>query len=480
MDSESEQVASQIFETLIKYDSINERFIPVLATRWTSSTDGKNWTFYLRKNVKFHDGSSFNAEAVKFSWERQMMVNHPHHKPSYGRFIFYRAIWGGYPGNIDKINVVNEHTLQVTLFQRDNSFLNIISRLPFAVVSPRAVMNRGADFTKNPIGTGPFRFLEWRDWQRIGLAANKDYWDGRPYLDYLIFTPFPGEATSYRQLKRGWVDIIENPLPRFISEVDKGIVKDYQVIEMPGKNFAYVSLNCSKPPFNNPVVRKALNFAISSDFDRHILAINPSTASSPISSYRGRKVESRSYPYDPAVAKKLLETAGYPNGFTLELWYLNMPRPYNISPERSVTKIARDLRAIGIDVKVRGFGWKNYIEKLSYSEHQAAVTGIPGVDYDPIISYQTLWGRNTAIPGGTNLSFYNNEKIFNLISDLRIKNDTASQAQLFQEIHNVLAQDCPIIPLYHCNTILAVKRNVNGIRFDRNGIINFSRVWLKK
>ena len=132
--------------------------------------------------MQFHDGTPFNARAVKFSWERQLNIHHPYHNPSYGRFTFYQSVWGGYPGNIRSINAVDDYTLQVTLYARSNSFLEIISHLPFAIVSPTAISRLGNKFSHNPCGTGPFRFVEWRRWQRIVLTHNGEYWGKKPYL----------------------------------------------------------------------------------------------------------------------------------------------------------------------------------------------------------------------------------------------------------------------------------------------------------
>lgn len=480
IDSETAQVANNIFETLVKYDSRNKKFIPVLATSWKVSPDRKKWTFYLRKGVRFHDGTYFNAAAVKFSWERQMQIDHPYHNPGYGRFIFYRSIWGGYPGNIKRIRVINAHTLQVELYARSYRFLKVISNLPFAVVSPKAVISRGSSFTRNPVGTGPFRFVEWRTWHRIVLERNPNYWGKSPYLDQLVFEPTPGEQSRHRQIRRGHIDMMEQPNTELLSLIRIGRVKHLRLQRLAGTNFSFISLNCQKPPLDVALVRKALCFAINRKRILEKLDPGMSLATSPLDELWGENIAGRSYPYNPGTARALLRKAGYPNGFKLKLWYLKNSRPFLLSPQRIAEEITDDLERVGIKVELKGLKWETYLEKLRYGEHQAAITGMVGIDHIPGLYYQACWGRNNAALGGTNFSFYRNTEIQNLLFRANLSNSSDFKLNSFKRIQEIISNDAALIPLYHNRTTLVINKRVMNVQADKDSLIDFSRVWLKK
>ncbi|MFP4499006.1 MAG: ABC transporter substrate-binding protein [Vulcanimicrobiota bacterium] len=479
-ESESAQVANNIYETLVEYDSETNRFFPVLATGWSSSPDNKSWTFNLRRNVKFHNGTDFNAHAVKFSWDRQRVTSHPYHNPGYGRFTFYRAAWGGYPGNIKKIEVIDSHTLKVELYYKDNNFLKIISNLPFAIVSPSAVKKFGNRFTKNPVGTGKFKFVDWRNWQRILLKANLDHWNSRPNLDYLIFEPTPGRQSRHRQISREFVDIIENPDPQLYNLVKNRIRDHLYLMKEPGYNFSFISLNCQKPPLDIPLVRKALCFAIDKNRIIKKLQAKYKNADSPVISMFNTNIETRNQIYNPGTARALLKKAGFPRGFTLELLYLKSSRPFLTDQEDVAREIARDLEKVGITVNISGLRWESYLEKLRFGVHQAALTGFVGIDYQPEIYFQQCWAPTNAVLGGTNISFYRNEKIQSLLTSASFTHSDSALLGDYRQIQEILANDNPLVPLFHNHTILCINQRVQNVKVNRKGLIDFSRVWLKK
>jgi len=479
-DSESELDASCIFETLVRYDGVKGTYIPKLAERWESTPDKKIWTFYLRKNVTFHDGTPFNAEAVKFNWERQMLQNHPFHNPDYGRFTFYRSIWGGIPGNIQEIKVLNKNTIRVILYTRSHNFLRIISRIPFAIASPTAIIKKGGKFSSQPVGTGPFKFVEWRDWQRILLVCNHDYWGGRPYLDRLIFEPTPGEYSRRRQVEREHIDVTESPGDELVEAIYSGKVTNLKVQGMPSENFSFISLNCQKPPLDVPMVRRALCFAIDKNKILGWTQEKILSADSPVDKMLGVSISGRSYPYNPGTAKALLKKAGYPNGFPIELWYIKIARPFAINPENIAYIVEKNFRDIGLDVTVKGMKWETYQEKLSYGEHQAAITGYVGIYDNPEIYFQVSWDRSNAVLGGTNISFFKNDQINALLAKLRYADDQRTMLDTYRSIQKILGDECPIIPLFHKKGILVMNKRVFGLNPARDGTIDFSKTWIRK
>ena len=481
MDTESAQVANNIFETLVKYDSKNDKFIPCLATSWEISGDEKVYTFHLRKNVKFHDGNPFNAGSVKFSWERQFLSAHAFHDIPYGNFIFYRSLWGGYPGNIKKINIIDQHTIKVELYTRSYRFLKIISRLPFAIISPHAMNQNRNNFHKKPVGTGPFKFVEWRRWHRLVLERNSEYWGRKPYLERLVFEPAPGEKRRRRHLERHRIDIMENPTTDFLYNIH--VQKRYPGLKtytFPGTNFSYVNINCQKQPFNNKFIRKALNHAI--DRKRILRDINEKmpVVSSPFEKLWGKYIAGVTYKLDHNQARNYFAKAGYPKGFEVNIWYPLISRPYLVSPERVALGVKQSLEEVGLKVRLRGFKFKTFLEKVRYGHHDIAIFGYTGIDYDPDLYFDICWDRNNAVLGGTNSTFFRNDAINRLLTSCRFEPSKNIRAEKYKAIQKIIADNCPIVPLYHYKTIAVLDRNIYGFSADKRGIIDFSGIWIKQ
>jgi peptide/nickel transport system substrate-binding protein len=481
LDSESSQVANAIFEPLIRYDSVRDKYIPLLASGWDVSSDQKTYTFFLRKNVKFHDGTLFNSGAVKFSWERQMLVNHPFHDTSYGSFTYYRSMWGGYPGNIREIKIIDNNTVQVRLYSRSYRFLKDISSIQFAIVSPRAVYEHKDSFYQNPVGTGPFKFVEWRKWQRIVLESNKEYWSGRPYIDRLVFEPVPGEKSRRRHMERGRFDVMENPSTDFVYNITvKKKYPDLKIAVMPGTNFSFLAVNCQKSPFNNSDVRVALNYAI--DRKRILRDINENMplASSPFENLWGMNIEGKAYTLDHDMARRLFAKAGYSRGFEVDLWYPKISRPYLTDPERVAKGIAQSLREVGLKVILKGVKWEVYTEKLRQGEYELALTGFVGINYDPDIYFEMNWDRNNAIIGGTNISFFRSDRIHSLLTASRFESDAGRRARNYETVQKIISDESPIIPLYYNTTSVILNKKVNSFYADKNGLVDFSQIWINR
>jgi peptide/nickel transport system substrate-binding protein len=150
------------------------------------------------------------------------------------------------------------------------------------------------------------------------------------------------------------------------------------------------------------------------------------------------------------------------------------------SPESTAQEIAKNLDKAGIKVTLRGVKWEKYYEKLRFGDYQAALSGFTGIDYWPEMYFQLFWGRNNTMLGGTNATFYINERIFRLVYKLQDSQDKNEKIRLMREIQDIVSQDCPIIPLFHNRTLAVVNKRVMGLCPDKNGIIDFSNVWIDK
>jgi len=193
-DGESIQRMDNIFEGLVEYKPGTTEVQPCLATSWEVSEDGLKFTFHLRKGVKFHDGTAFNADAVVFSFARQYDKDHPYHK--YGEW----AYWGWMFMDIKEVKKVDDYTVEIILKNRNASLLTSLAMFTVTIVSPINAARYGADAFKYPCGTGPFKFVEWVKDDHITLEANKDYWRESPYLDKLIFRVIPDPSARLMAL----------------------------------------------------------------------------------------------------------------------------------------------------------------------------------------------------------------------------------------------------------------------------------------
>ena len=205
-DGESFKVCDNIYDTLIEYKDGSTEIEPGLATRWESSEDGLTWTFHLRQGVTFHDGTPFNAEAVLFSLNRQHDETHPFHKVG-GSYIYWIAT--GLAEIVDTITAVDDWTVQIRLKTAYAPFIYTIAITPFSIVSPTAVQKWGGEFSNNPVGTGPFKFVQWDRGDKIVLAANDTYWGDRPLLDRVIFRSIPDNSVRLIELQQGSLHAME-------------------------------------------------------------------------------------------------------------------------------------------------------------------------------------------------------------------------------------------------------------------------------
>ncbi|OTA41604.1 MAG: hypothetical protein A6D92_05240 [Symbiobacterium thermophilum] len=262
-DGESLKVTHQIYEGLLDYAPGSTEVVPVLATEWEVSPDGLEWTFKLRQGVKFHDGTDFNAEAVKINFDRWRNTSDPLHVG--GEFPYYGYMFGGFDedSNIKDVIVVDDYTVKFVLRRIQASFLQDIAMVPFAIASPKALKENPEGLNDHPVGTGPFRFVSWTKGERIVLEANPDYWGGRPAIDRLIYRSIPDNNARLVALQAGELDVMDGVEPAFLPAIQA--TGQFDIVERPPMNIGYLAFHTQKPPFDNVLVRRAINHAINKE-----------------------------------------------------------------------------------------------------------------------------------------------------------------------------------------------------------------------
>ncbi len=303
-DGESFKAIIQIYDGLIKYKAGSTELIPGLATSWDVSTDGLTYTFHLRKGVKFHDGTPFNADAVVFSIDRQLPGKATDNM-AYASFTF---------GLVKTVEKVDDYTVKITLSQPYTPFLaNLAMGLSAPIVSPTAVKKYGADWgNKYAVGTGPFILEKWdHGMKTITLKKNPNYWDGAPLLDEVIIKVTDDNTVRANEVIAGDVDMIDGIAPADVERL-KGDA-NVKFITGPGMNVSYCAFRTNRPPFDNAKVREAISHAVDLDAIVQTLYKGTATRSNCVMppGFFGYAPNVKPYTYDLDLAVKLLREAGY-------------------------------------------------------------------------------------------------------------------------------------------------------------------------
>ncbi len=468
-DGNSTIVQQQIYNRLIDFKPGTTELVPSLATEWNVSQDGKTWTFKLRDGIKFHDGTEFNAQAVKFNIERWWDPKNQFGYRNAGKtYQIWQDLFGGYKGSPDSFlqNVVVEgkNTIKFVLKQPFAAFPAAMASGYFGIASPDAIKKAGATYgtpSSTAVGTGPFIFKEWRSGDRIVLEKNLNYWKkGLPKSNQLVMRFITDPAARLAQLRAGTIDLTVDLTPDQLAEIKRD--SNLDALYRPSFNVGYLALNPGYPPLSKPEVRQALTIAINKQEIVKAfwgdLGESTSHFIPPLfKEYRSPKVTD--YPYNPQVAKQTLAQAGYPNGFPLDLWYMPVSRPYFPNPKLIAEAFAAELSAIGIKVNLKTKDWAAYLaDRKKPPGYQSFMLGWVGDYGDPDNFYYPHFG-----PGATSdLGKWKNEQIIKLLDQGRSTGDQAERIKIYQQVDEILYEEAVRIPIVHAQPLLAKRKKVTG------------------
>lgn len=468
-DGNSVMVQDQIYNRLIDSKPGTTDLEPSLATEWKASQDGKTWTFKLRNGVKFHDGTDFDAEAVKFNFERWWDEKNEFGYRNAGKSY---EIWGnlfgaskGKPESlVQNIIVEGKDTIKFVLKQPFAAFPAAVSSGYFGMASPAAIKKAGAQYgtpSSQAVGTGPFVFKEWRSGDRIVLEKNLKYWkQGLPKSNQLVMRFIADPAARLAQLRSGTIDLTVDLAPDQLKEVQSDA--KLEAVKRPSLNVGYLALNPSYEPLSKPEVRQAIAQAINKKeivkaFWGELAENTPHFTPPALQEYQSNTVAD--YQFNPQNAKQLLAKAGYPNGFPLQLWYMPVSRPYFPNPKPLAEAFAADLNAIGIKVNLQTKDWAAYLaDRNKKPGFQSFMLGWTGDYGDPDNFYYTHFG-----PGATqDIGNWKNEQVLKLLDQGRATGDKAARTKIYQQIDEQLYKEAVRLPIVHAQPLLAKRKNVNG------------------
>ncbi len=429
-------IHSNLYDTLISRD-LNLKIIPALATSFENISPTK-WRFYLRKGVTFHNGEPFNAEAVKFSWER--IYNPAIKSPQKGWF-----------NTIEKVDVIDDHTLDFITKKPDPV---LPARLHwFFVIPPNYVRKIGdIKFNLKPIGAGPYRFVKWIRDDKLVLRRNENYWAGVPQIEEVVYRVMPEAQARIAGLQTGEIDIATN-IPPDLAESLKG-AKDFDFRATLSTRFIFLQLDSiQESPLLKKKVRQAINYAIDRDkIVKYILMgygeKRASLIPKPVFAFDPNL---KPYPYNPAKAKQLLVEAGYPNGIEITM---NGCSGRYMRDKEVCQAVAGQLTQAGIKVNLKILEWGTHISKIT--SHTAApiyLIGWAGLDPDLI-----LWPN---LHSGEAFSQTNDKKIDDDLSQARHEIDRTKREKLYNQINKYVYDQAYVAPLHQQRDLYGVNKRIS-------------------
>jgi peptide/nickel transport system substrate-binding protein len=457
-DIESLEVAEQVFGRLVRFAAGRLEPEPDLATKWSVSGDGMTWTFELRSGVRFHDGTPFDAPAVVFSFERQIVSDHASHEPDF--------VWARSYQNIKQVKAIGPLRVQ---FQIDRPYAPFLANLaigPAAIVSPTAVKKWGAKFSHHPVGTGPYRFLEWIPGDRITLERNDDYWDQPAKIRYLVMSVLADARQRMQALESGAADIIQQVAPDDIPLVR--LDPDLRLVSAPAALVAYLALNTQRRPLDDPRMRRAVAHAIRRDaIVRYVYQGLATAAVGPLPpNIWGARSDLVSFGYDPERARSLLAESGFSGAAVrpLKLYVPSVARQYVPAPDRVASVVRSCLEEVGLPVEIVTREPAELQRALWAGEHDIALTGWFGVNGDPDnFLYNLLDADNTTGAHPSNISFYSNAWFHDIIGMAQRVTDRTERERLYSQAQAIVANDAPWVPLAHPMVMFAARAGVRGL-----------------
>ncbi|WP_078381726.1 glutathione ABC transporter substrate-binding protein [Sutcliffiella halmapala] len=460
-DTATTNATTQIFDRLTEY-AADGSVVPALAESY-EAVDETTWEFKLRQDVKFHDGTDFTAEAVKLTIER---IIDP-------EFASPRAV---VLNMIKEVVVVDDYTVQ---FKTENPFAPLPAHLAHnagSIIAPSAIEeenNGGKKVDENPIGSGPFKYVSWNRGSELLLEKNEDFWGEKASVDTLKFVVVPEQATRVAMLETGEAHVTQvgaSDVTRVEGMADVTLSKEAST------RMDYVGFNMNKAPYDNLKVRQAISMAINkSDVVDGILdgqgvpAVGP-LAPTVVGNYQGLQPLG----YDVDAAKKLLEEAGFADGFETTL-FVNEG-----SKERAdiALLVQAQLADIGITVNIETVEWGAFLEKTAAGEHELFILGWTTVTADADYGLYALFHSSQfGSPG--NRSFYKNERVDELLDLGRTQSDQAARDAAYKEISEILVEEAPMVYLQHPDFIYGTNGVASGLFVNFSGTPFFKDVKLK-
>jgi oligopeptide transport system substrate-binding protein len=475
-------VVSQVFDGLVQFDA-NLKPLPALAEFWEASRDGRTWTFTVRRGVTFHHGREVTAHDVVYSFTRLL---DPERRLPVAEL--FRRIQGatefmqGKTQSVQGLTTVDRYTLQLVLEEPLASALTVLGLAHAAVVPQEEVERLGERFGRAPVGTGPFKFVRWEPNQAIVLEAHDQYYEGRPFLDGIVFKIGVGSMwdETFAEFLRG--NLEETLIPSGKTDEVRADPKyrKYQRVRIPTLSLLYTGFNTQRKPFDDKRVRQAFNYAVNTEVIVREITKRGSLPATNIlpPGMPGSDPDLQRYSYQPAAAKRLLAEAGYPDGAgfpVVQLWSVGKSE----STKAELAAYQRYLADIGVKVEIHfGPDWPTYKAMLQEGKlpmfRLARLADIPDPDN---FLFPML---HSASP--TNYTYYRNARLDQLLEQARKELGYNRRIALYREVQRLVMDDPPWILQHHSVLEYLYQPYVQGVEVSLLGrrAIPLKKIWFKK
>lgn len=458
-DGESARVINTIVDGLVALEGTSTKPIPWLAESWETE-DSQTWTFHLRQGVKFHDGTPFNAEAVKWNMDRWRDAEN---EWRFGRTFEYYDIEFGTDLAIEEVNVVDEYTVELKLSAPSGVLLaKLAEHFVFGMNSPTAVQEQGDKYgtpAGTVVGTGRFKFVEWVPDDHITVERNDEWWGGAPKLERIIFRSIPDNSARFAELQAGTIhqaDLAQTDLPA--AKEDANIV----IYEKPALSTGYIAFQQCTEPFDKLEVRQAIAHAVNwaalipafyGDYGQLAGSFQPPAI-------LGSNPDIQPFEYNPDKAKELLAAAGLPDGFETDFWYIPVIRGYFPDSKAIGEAIAADLAKVGIKVNLQTEDWGAYLEDRNQGKFPMWMLGWGSDNGDP----DNYIGYHFAHPIGEPKpeDCYSNDELAQLLIDGRTEADPAKREEIYKKAEELVHADVPRIPVVWTTSTTVFRKEVQG------------------
>lgn len=449
-----------IGDTLLFIDE-NGELQPWLAESWEQESD-TTYIFHIREGVTFHDGTPLDAEAVKFNFDR--LVDPETISPRANLFP------------IESTEVVDPLTVRFTLTVPMAPFLLHLSDPISALMSPASIQNMSADeLQRNVIGTGPFKFVEWVPGDHITLEAFDDYWQGRPYLDQIVFRFIPDPNARTAQLQAGDVQMATTLVETQFAQLQT--IPTLHVENHPSTRFNGIGIFSGCPPFDNKLVRQAVAHAIDREsIVNNVLLGVGEVNNQPLNrgTFGWNPNLSTEYEYDPERSRALLAEAGYPDGFDTVYSFTR------VSGQPMQDAIQANLAAVGINVTLEQLESAAWTEKRNKQEHCLINDGWGAIFNDADFGLYQKFHSSSIPPNGANSYFFSNPELDRLLDEARAELDPEAREQLYWDAMDLIMEEAIAIPITRVNYVNGWSTDVHDVFQNAGDQWWFGKTWIEQ
>lgn len=445
-DSVSSHVIEQIYETLFTRDPNTMKIKPLLAESYSTPND-TTWDIKLRKGIKFQDGTSFNAEAVKYTFDK---FRDP--KTAAPRASLLEPV--------KEVIVKDNYTVEIKTKYPYGPMLAALSHTNASIISPTA--DKKQDLNKQPVGTGPFKFVKWVTGDQIVLEKNKDYWRGAPKLNTVTFKVVPEVSTAISMLQTGQVQFIDNLPSEQLQRIES--INTVKIQKKAGTPVSWLLFNMKKEPMKSLAFRQAVSYAV--DRDAYIkklngLGVKSNSVIGPKVFGYDKSVESEGYSFDPEKAKKLIDDNGY-KGKVITMLVANTPAYMQMAEI-----VQAELKDIGLDVKMETMEWASFLDAARAGKYDITFLGWTNSTADGSeLLYPNFHSNNI---GSSNDSQYSDPKFDKLVEESRQNIDPKVRAEKLKEANEYLVKNAVAVIMDHGMVTAAYNQSVKGLELDPTG-----------